>query len=91
MVDTGNCGIVLVMLVSIGYFTGMFTHIPGLHLKRSRCCQKQGSKQDCFRKQANAQKDTTKDTIREAISRQLDERTERENALRFENEQKNGK
>lgn len=81
--------IVLVMIVSLGYFTGLITHIPGFeNKKKAVVVQSKDQSRIVFGNKANAQKDTIKDTIREAISRQLDQQTERENALRFENEQK---
>lgn len=81
--------IALVILVSIGYFTGLITHIPGITLKKEAVVVKSTDKNRIvFGSKANAPRDTTKDTTREAISRQLDQRAERENALRFENEQK---
>jgi cell division protein FtsN len=81
--------IVLVMVVSIGYFTGLITHIPGITLKKEAVVvQSRDHNRIVFGNRTNAQKDTTKDTVREAISRELDQRAERENALRFENEHK---
>jgi nucleoid DNA-binding protein len=81
--------IVLAMIISVSYFTGLITHIPGIALKKETVVVKsKDQNRIVFGNKANAQKDTTKDTIREAISRQLDQRAERENALRFEDEQK---
>ncbi len=81
--------IVLVMLASIGYFTGLITHIPGIPLKKKAVVvQSRDNSRIVFGSKSNVQKDSTKDTTREAISRQLDQRAERENALRFENEHK---
>jgi hypothetical protein len=81
--------IVLVMIVSIGYFTGLITQIPGITPKKETVVVKnKDQSRIVFGTKSNVQKDTPKDTAREAISRQLDERTARENALRFENEQK---
>lgn len=77
------------MIVSIGYFTGLITHIPGITLKKEAVVVKsKDQNRIVFGNRTNAQKDTTEDTTREAISRQLDQRAERENALRFENEHK---
>jgi nucleoid DNA-binding protein/cell division protein FtsN len=81
--------IVLAIIISVSYFTGLITQIPGIALKKETVVVK-GKDQNriVFGNKANTQKDTSKDTIREAISRQLDQLTERENALRFEDEQK---
>ena len=81
--------IVLAMIISVSYFTGLITHIPGITPKKETVVVKSKDQtRIVFGNKANAIKDTTKDTIREAISRQLDQRAERENALRFEDEQK---
>lgn len=81
--------IVLAMIISVSYFSGLITHFPGTTPKEETGIVKsKGQNRIVFGNKANTQKDTTKDTVREAISRQLDQRTERENALRFEDEQK---
>ncbi len=77
------------MIISVSYFTGLITHIPGIALKKETVVVKsRDQNRIVFGNKAGVQKDTTKDTIREAISRQLDQQAERENALRFEDEQK---
>jgi nucleoid DNA-binding protein len=80
---------VLAIIISVSYITGLITHIPGIADKKETVIVKsKAQNRIVFGNKANTQKDTLKDTTREAISRQLDQRTERENALRFENEQK---
>ena len=83
----------LATIISVSYFTGLITHIPGITLKKEAVVVKSKEQNRIvFGNKANVPEDTTKDstkdTIREDISRQLDQRTERENALRFEDEQK---
>jgi hypothetical protein len=85
--------IVLAIIISVSYFTGLITHIPGITPRKETVVVKnKDQNRIVFGNKANVQEDTTrnttKDTIREDISRQLDARTERENALRFEEEQK---
>jgi len=81
--------IVLAIIISVSYFTGLITHIPGIALKKEAVVVKsKDQNRIVFGNKASAQKDTSKDTSREAISRQLDQRADRENALRFEDEQK---
>jgi nucleoid DNA-binding protein len=81
--------IVMAMIISVCYFTGLITHIPGISLKKETVIIKsKDQNRIVFGNKTSAQKDTLKDTIRDAISRQLDQRAERENALRFEDEQK---
>jgi nucleoid DNA-binding protein len=81
--------IVIAMIISVCYFTGLITHIPGIALKKETVIIKsKDQNRIVFGNKTSAQKDTVKDTIRDAISRQLDQRAERENALRFEDEQK---
>jgi nucleoid DNA-binding protein len=81
--------IFLATVIFVSYFTGLITHIPGITpRKESVVVKSKDQNRIVFGNRANTPKDTTNDTTREAISRQLDERTERENALRFEDEQK---
>jgi nucleoid DNA-binding protein len=81
--------IVLTMIISVSYFSGLINHIPGIALKKETVVVKsKDQNRIVFGNKTSAQKDTSKDTIREAISRQLDQRAERQNALRFEDEQK---
>jgi nucleoid DNA-binding protein len=81
--------IILVMLVSVGYFTGLITHIPGITIKKEAVVvPDRDQNRIVFGNRTNARKDTTKDTTREAISRQLDQRAKREQALSYKNEPK---
>jgi nucleoid DNA-binding protein len=80
--------IVLATIISVSYFTGLITHIPGIANKKEAVVVKsKAQNRIVFGNKATVQKEPI-DTTREAISRQLDQRTERENALRFENKQK---
>jgi hypothetical protein len=81
--------LLLAMIISVSYYTGLITYFPGTSPKKETVVVKsKNQNRIVFGNKANTQKDTTKDTLREAISRQLDQRTERENALRFEDEHK---
>jgi nucleoid DNA-binding protein len=81
--------IFLSAVIFVSYLTGLITHIPGTSTKKETVVVK-GSDQNriVFGSKGGIKKDTTMDTTREAISRQLDKRTERENALRIEDDQK---
>jgi nucleoid DNA-binding protein len=81
--------IFLATVIFVSYFTGLITHIPGIAVKDEPVVVKsKDQKRIVFGSSVYAPKDSTKDTTREAIGRQLDQRTERENALRFREGQK---
>jgi nucleoid DNA-binding protein/cell division protein FtsN len=84
--------IFLATVIFVSYFTGLITHFPGVTPKKEQVVVKsKDQKRIVFGNRANVAKDSTKDismdSSRESISRQLDQRTVRENALRISDEQ----
>jgi nucleoid DNA-binding protein len=78
--------IIIVLLATVAYFTGMPDRFKGSGQKTETVINKEDQ---ANRMVFGNRKSSEKDTLQEAISRQLDERTSRE-ALRFEEKKKQG-